>query len=224
MSEYGDQRLPERFWSKVTANEQTGCWEWTASLNRSGYGQFSVDRRPVGSHRVAYIALVGPIPEGKELDHLCRVRHCVNPAHLDPVTRAEHILRSPYVIAVINAAKTHCPHGHEYSPENTWRNARGARWCRGCSRESMRRIKARQRSARPDNWMPKNVKLTADAVAAMRRGVAQGDSTSALAAQYGVAYRTAVGAIKGETWQHVSEPPVALSAWGRMPAGASTAA
>ncbi|KAB2977369.1 HNH endonuclease [Streptomyces sp. SS1-1] len=83
------------------------------------------------AHRVAYQEIVGPIPEGLQLDHLCRVRHCVNPAHLEPVTSRENTLRGENLVA-INAAKTHCKRGHLFDAANTyrWRNSRICRECR----------------------------------------------------------------------------------------------
>ena len=96
----------ERFWSKVDRNGRGGCWLWTASLNRYGYPNFgAVNGRPMAGHRYAYERLVGPIPAGLQLDHLCRVRRCVNPAHLEPVTPKENTRRG------LRARMTHplCP-------------------------------------------------------------------------------------------------------------------
>lgn len=89
MSTFGDKRLPDRFWSKVAVNEETGCWEWKASRDWGGYGQFTFRTltKTNLAHRIAYLALVGEITK-PQLDHLCRVRHCVNPDHLEPVTHA----------------------------------------------------------------------------------------------------------------------------------------
>lgn len=81
-----------RFWAKVDKTDS--CWLWTASVNQLGYGRFRVDNTTrVTAHRYAYETLVGPIPDGQELDHLCRVRSCVNPAHLEPVSHRENVLR-----------------------------------------------------------------------------------------------------------------------------------
>jgi hypothetical protein len=90
--------------------------------------------RPLAAYRVAYILLVGPIPEGLQLDHLCRVASCVNPAHLEPVTQQENIRRQL-------AAITHCPKGHEYTPENTGHDRHGGRYCRICSRLNANRTR-----------------------------------------------------------------------------------
>ena len=125
----------ERFWPKVDPDPNGGCWEWTASKLR-GYGQFGTYRdgraQTHRAHRFAYELLVGPIPDGLTLDHLCRNRGCVYPGHLEPATNAENVLRGEGPTAV-HARKTHCIHGHEFTPENTylWR---GQRKCRACLR------------------------------------------------------------------------------------------
>jgi hypothetical protein len=93
-------------------------------------------------HRVAYELLVGPIPEGLELDHLCRNTRCVNPEHLEPVTGRENLMRAVSSWAAKNAAKTHCPQGHPYDEENTKVKRDGGRACRACGREFMRRKRA----------------------------------------------------------------------------------
>jgi hypothetical protein len=121
------------------------CWLWTASQRGNGYGQFTVNGKGVSAHRFAYELMIGPIPEGLDLDHLCRARACVNPAHLEPVTNAENILRGTCPPA-INARKTHCPRGHEYTPENTYVNPAGGRECRACRCISTEAYRARKKS------------------------------------------------------------------------------
>lgn len=126
--------LSERFWPKVLMAAPDECWLWGAYIAPEGYGRIHAGRdspRPLLAHRVAYELLVGPIPEGLTLDHLCRNRGCVNPAHLEPVTNRENIMRGTSVPAR-NARKTHCKHGHVFSPENTRLRRDGSRICNAC--------------------------------------------------------------------------------------------
>ena len=119
-----------RFWEKVNKLGPNGCWEWLASKTKAGYGQFWLDGTMVYAHRVTYLAMVGPIPDGLQIDHLCRNRGCCNPAHLEPVTPKTNTNRGDAGKAF--KAKTHCPKGHEYSDANT-RIYQGRRFCRTCS-------------------------------------------------------------------------------------------
>jgi len=142
----------ERFWPKVNkegpipshAPELGACWLWTGPIHRLGYGRFSW-RRPGlvaqqgGSHQWAYEQIVGAVPPGLELDHLCRVRNCVNPAHLEPVTRKVNMSRAT------NALKETCPAGHPYTPENTYMQS-GSRHCRACNNEAGKRYRERQKT------------------------------------------------------------------------------
>jgi hypothetical protein len=112
-----DERLPDRFWSKVTMCPVTGCWVWNGAKISEGYGSFRHDGKVRKPHRVAYAALVGPIPSDLEIDHLCRVRACCNPLHLEAVTRAENVRRSN--VGLNSLIKTACPYGHEYDDANT---------------------------------------------------------------------------------------------------------
>lgn len=133
---FGDQRLPERFWAKVLNCPATGCWLWRGYVHKSGHGRLTHEQRSWGAHRFAYYRLVGP-PPTDTLDHLCRTPACVNPGHMEPVSRGENVLRG-VGFAAENARKTHCPKGHEYTPGNTRRNKIGWRWCIECSREKDR--------------------------------------------------------------------------------------
>lgn len=149
--EFGDSRLAQRFWDKVSVNKRTGCWEWAASKQQGGYAQY----RHMGTmrlgHRVAYIELVGTVPPGLELDHLCRVRHCVNPAHLEPVTRRENTLRgdAPDRLRQRHTARTHCPAGHPYDETNTYHlKDRPGRQCKECTRARCREYQRRKRAER----------------------------------------------------------------------------
>jgi hypothetical protein len=136
--------LAERFLSKIQGDTLRAdeCWEWTAS-KIGGYGRFSVGQhRTVAAHRWAYEALVGPIPDGLTLDHLCRNRACVNPAHLEPVTMRENVLRG-FNPCAINARKTECPKGHPFDEVNTYRKPSRPqlRYCRTCERDGDRERK-----------------------------------------------------------------------------------
>lgn len=119
--------------------DASGCWLWTRSVSNEGYALMSWKRgaRTIHTgHHAAYEAFIGTVPNGLELDHLCRVRSCVNPRHLEPVTHRENLMRSPVAIAAINASKTHCSKGHPFSGDNvTLYRTRGgstARACRAC--------------------------------------------------------------------------------------------
>lgn len=121
-----------RFWAKVDKNGLNGCWLWTAALHPDGYGRF--EHRP--AHRIAWEFIKGPVPEGLELDHLCRVRPCVNPSHLEPVTRRENVRRGalPEMLREKAAAQTHCYKGHPLSGDNLVLQgpAKKFRVCRTC--------------------------------------------------------------------------------------------
>lgn len=151
---------------------QGGCIVWTGST-LSGYGQIRDAGVHKQAHRVVYEALVGPIPEGLELDHLCHSRNkdcrevdecphrrCVNPAHLEPVTRQENNRRSTSFSA-LNMAKTHCSMGHEYTTENTYYPPSGRRACRQCRRARVHEARRRKATPKPEptecrNGHPRN--------------------------------------------------------------------
>lgn len=124
-----------RFWSKVSGGDFTECWEWTGYSTR-GYGRFNVGGASRLAHRIAYELMVAPVPEGLDLDHLCRNRACVNPYHLDPVTRRVNLRRSPRVQV------THCPAGHPYAGKNLLLDD-GKRKCRTCVNRRVRERKQR---------------------------------------------------------------------------------
>ncbi len=120
-----------------------GCWLWSGYSKNGRYGWIKIDGQSTPVHRAMYEWIVGPIPDGLTIDHLCRNTFCVNPLHMEPVTVKENILRSQG-LGAINARKTHCKNGHEFTPENT-RTADGRRSCRECAKEAQRRYRARLR-------------------------------------------------------------------------------
>jgi len=147
--EFGDRRLPRRFWHKVIPNEETGCWEWCAAHNRKGYGHFGWNGRHHMAHRVSFTVLVGPIPEGKEVHHICVNPPCVRPDHLAAVTHLENMQASSSPI-MKKAKQTHCKRGHAFTPENTFiRKLRGRRHrrCRRCQADAERERRARDPDA-----------------------------------------------------------------------------
>ena len=127
-----------RFWSKVRqdmvseyAPHLGACWIWAAGRFQTGYGNFYLDGGVHYAHRVAYEIEVGPIPEDFEIDHLCRVRPCVRPSHLEAVTKQENIRRAALM-------RTHCPSGHPYEGDNLTTKTDGSRRCKECHRQQER--------------------------------------------------------------------------------------
>ena len=130
--------LPSRFWEKVDIGD---CWEWLAGRRRGGYASYWHEGSGKLGHRVAYEALVGAIPDHLEIDHLCRNRSCVNPEHLDLVTRRENTLRGES-FAAQNARKVKCHRGHR-----DWRPQPGGRVCATCVKEANVRFRERQKKS-----------------------------------------------------------------------------
>ena len=124
-------RTDERFFAKV--RERGACWVWRGGTG-SGYGRFRSGGRNVGAHRYSWTLFKGPIPDGLQLDHLCRNRLCVNPDHLEPVT--PHVNQKRMAAA---NPRTECKRGHGFSEENTYVHAKtGFRQCRTCNAERVR--------------------------------------------------------------------------------------
>lgn len=147
------RKWPQRFWAKVDKSGE--CWLWTGARDWNGYGQTAIGHVNLRAHRVAYELERGPIPDGLTLDHLCRNPPCVNPSHLEPVTSGENTMRGD-TPASVNAAKTHCPSGHPLSGDNLFSvSGRRNRRCREChriqTREGLRRLRARRRTASANN-------------------------------------------------------------------------
>jgi HNH endonuclease len=146
--------MNERFWSHVDKNgpvpahrpDLGPCWMWLAARGKDGYGKVKVNGKMRVAHRVAYEENKGPIPDGLDLDHLCRNRSCVNYNHTEPVTAWENTLRGENFVAA-NSRKALCLRGHELTPENCFPShlARGERQCKACDRLKYRlRIAIRQ--------------------------------------------------------------------------------
>lgn len=137
----------QRFWRYVTKGNAEECWTWTGAGWPSGYGSLRISRDcKVAVHRFSYELHVGPIPEGLVIDHLCRNRGCVNPAHLEPVTFAENILRGEGTGARY-ARRSECLRGHSFDPPNGYLNKQGGRSCHACDRIRYERSQARKKEA-----------------------------------------------------------------------------
>lgn len=132
--------LSERFWEKVCKGDD--CWEWTAAMDRKGYGKFGIDGRTLGAHRVAYELEVGPLLPGMVIDHLCENPACVRPDHLQQTTQHVNVTRG----VKANAQKDSCPQGHPYAGNNLVLDG-GSRKCRTCLNARDRQRYAKRASA-----------------------------------------------------------------------------
>jgi hypothetical protein len=203
--------------------EEDGCWAWIGYVSPDGYGYVydSITKRTRGAHRVSYETFVGPVPDDLELDHLCRVRHCVNPEHLEPVTTRENTLRGES-FAAREARQTHCIHGHELTPENSFSRTylprqRECIVCRNARNRAYRaRTKDKRRLSEPQQrhlaelaviyddkgtafWTPANQGEQRCATVLARRGLLRGISLTRSRPQYELtkAGRSAVGSPVG---------------------------
>lgn len=135
-------KLPLAFWEKV---EYAGNhWLWLGAHSRSeGYGVYHCDGSTVGVHRLSWVDANGPIPDGFQIDHLCRVRQCINPEHLEPVTPGENAARSDYT----SKGRQFCAQGHPLSGDNLWIAPKSkARRCRICKAETHKRWAAQRKA------------------------------------------------------------------------------
>lgn len=139
---FRNQDIRLRFWEKVNKNGPISeyaphlgnCWLWKAAIGKiHGYGVYTIKRKNKYAHAVAYEFEKGTIPNGMECDHLCRVRACVRPSHIEPVTHYVNWLRG-HSISSDSIRKTHCVNGHPFDEVNTHIPERGGRQCRRCSR------------------------------------------------------------------------------------------
>jgi len=148
---YADGLKPrqlETFWSKVTKTQS--CWLWLGYVDKDGYGshytRVNGPTKNYRAHKLSYVLNVGEVPDGLVLDHICRVRNCVNPDHLRVVTNRVNVLAGIGITA-INARKAVCKHGHEFTPENTAVDNLGKRYCRRCRMDYQRRYRANRKAA-----------------------------------------------------------------------------
>lgn len=140
---------PIKRWLKLVEIRPNVCWLWLGSASRDGYGQFTLSairgkkRLRIAPYRFIWEYINGPMGKGLEPDHTCNNRRCVNPAHIEPVTHAENQRRSYQrgrkrpvkdYFHPCQVRPTHCPYGHEYTPENTYTAPKGGRSCRACNR------------------------------------------------------------------------------------------
>jgi hypothetical protein len=137
-------KLELKLWSKLIISttsfyDSTPCLEWAGYITEGGYGTLW-NGKTAYVHRTVYEMLMGPIPKKLQLDHLCRNRRCANVLHLEAVTSRENTMRGKSRQAE-NAIKTHCKHGHEFTPENTYITGKGSRQCKECKNNTMRKIR-----------------------------------------------------------------------------------
>lgn len=130
------------FFMKVEKSK-TGCWLWTGTKTKDGYGSINFRRKSSRAHRISHLLFKGEIPPGLTIDHLCRVRSCVNPKHLEAVTLQVNCSRGDFKTNSHHAKKTHCPSGHPYDEANTLRvllpTGKFGRKCRACLRFRQRK-------------------------------------------------------------------------------------
>lgn len=137
------QEYQARAWSRVQPGPPWACWDWLGGTNADGYSQMDVNGRTQGAHRLIYQWTYGEVPSDLHIDHRCRNRRCVNPAHLEPVTNRENELRGMAARGVLDA----CPHGHPYDAQNTYRHPRtGKRQCRRCAVAAQQRYRQRKQA------------------------------------------------------------------------------
>lgn len=134
---WGDGKISESIWNRIIPEPNSGCWLWIGSTGKLGYGKLTVAGRSKSAHRCIYL-IYYDIADGLELDHLCKVRCCVNPAHLEPVTHVENVRRGDISLYREKARmtaknKTHCKNRHLLDENNTYINSNGCKLCRICT-------------------------------------------------------------------------------------------
>lgn len=196
----------EQFWTQVekTGESLSSCWLWRGGITTGGYGYMYIGRLRKPAHRVAYELVKGSIPEGFQIDHLCRVRGCVRPDHLEAVTAAENNRRSLSRSAMA-ARRQSCANGHEYTDENTMRGPDGERKCRQCSRDYFAR-RRRARGVVPTLPRQRSAALTDEQALAIRALHIVGVTNKELATRFGVHKSTISGVITGRRYGALGAP------------------
>ena len=171
----------ERFDSNWTPEPNTGCWLWTGSANKAGYGHTKHNGTTWVAHRLGWTLYRGPIPEGMFIDHMCRQKGCVNPDHLRLVTPRINAIENNDGITALNARKTHCKRGHALDEANTGTTHTGTRQCRTCCREKSLRdnrekLRIRLESLPPELRDRARVRSAAATVAALAKGKQRRDA------------------------------------------------
>lgn len=140
-----NKKLAERFLNSFIKDEFTGCWNWNRRLKKTGYGRFVVQVIEDYAHRVAYKLIVGEIPKGLSLDHLCQNKKCVNPDHLEPVTPTENTRRASVEYKI-------CKRGHPKTPENVQRTKTGKENCKLCKKMHTQKTRAKKARSEIYEW------------------------------------------------------------------------
>jgi Pyruvate/2-oxoacid:ferredoxin oxidoreductase delta subunit len=136
-----EEQRRDGFFKFVSPAPNTGCWFWLGNHSPAGYAMFTAKKgRISGAHRYSYEIHKGPIPVGLEVDHICNMKGCVNPDHLQALTSRQNQMRTNSPIAQ-NSRKTHCHKGHEFTPENTVKHSGGGRECRECRKAFKRKYR-----------------------------------------------------------------------------------
>lgn len=200
--------LEERFWSKVAIPRDvlTGCWEWRGALHSAGYGQVSIKNRPHYAHRVAFEWVKGPVPSGMALDHLCRVRHCVNPTHLEPVTDAENSrrgARAKLTLAAVDEMRRLYRQGVRQQDIADRFGVHGSQVSLAIGGKAWGRDNQRLGRAATRGERSGTAKLTELQVREIRARAATGEYQRPLAKAFGVTQGVVWHIIHRRTWRHV---------------------